>query len=466
MTQYDRRKFLKGMSLGAGAALLTPLIHQLDLHAAAKSGQLPRRFVFVMKSSGIIPESTVPPGLKSKITDKSRSLSLNLDDQPLVPCMKALEPFKDQLSMVQGISGKMCRGGHSSWFGALGVYKTGGEFESGVILRATADARLAQLHPAPFNHVGLALRGKVMSDEMNGTLYPGISAVGPNAELPFEGSPDLAYQSLFGSAVSNSKQAAKRYLLQKNLLDFMVDDIKKLDKKLPGTEREKMNHYLNAFEELQVRRSKLAVMKDKIKENAPEFSDKFTSNVAEVRQEAHSDLIAAALIAGLTNTVTFRLDNISTYYNTLGLRSKSVHGIGHKEVADGIEEPEARKRIRTWHFELLANIAKKLKAVPEGNGTMLDNTMIVYMSDSGDAHHGQLHEWPMIVLGGCAGKMKLPGKYIQLPEYGKEGHQTLGNWWTSVLNAYGDPVKHYGNLDLTLKQNGMKQEGPIAHLIS
>jgi len=465
MTLYDRRKFLKGMSLGTGAALLSPLVHQLDLHAAGKSSALPKRFVFVMKSSGIIPESIVPPGLKGQIADKSKSFNLSLKDQKLVPSMKALEPFKDHLSIVQGISGKMCRGGHSSWFGAMGVYKTGGEHESGVILRATADARIARLHPAPFNHVGLALRGKVMSDEMNGTLYPGITAVGPNAELPFQGSPDLAYQSLFGSAVSNSKLAAKRYALQKNLLDFMVDDIKKIDRKLPGTEKEKMGHYLNAFEELQVRRSKLAVMKDRIRANAPEFTDKFTSTVAEVRQEAHSDLIAASLIAGLTNTVTFRLDNISTYYNTLGLRSKSVHGIGHKEVSDGIEEPEARKRIRTWHFELLANIAKKLKAVPEGNGTMLDNTMIIYMSDSGDAHHGQLKQWPLIVLGGCAGKMKLPGKYIQVPEYGKPGHHTLGNWWTSVLNAYGDPIKHYGNLDLTLKQNGFDQEGPISALI-
>ena len=465
MTLYDRRKFMKGLSLGTGAALLTPLIHQLDLHAAGKSSALPKRVVFVMKSSGIIPQSIVPAGLKSQLTDKGKSLSLSLKNQKLVPSMKALEPFKDQLSIVQGISGKMCRGGHSSWFGAMGVYKTGGEHESGVILRATADARIAKLNPAPFNHVGLALRGKVMSDEMNGTLYPGITAVGPNAELPFQGSPDLAYQSLFGSAVSNSKLAAKRYGLQKNLLDFMVDDIKKLDKKLPGSEKEKVGHYLNAFEELQVRRSKLAVMKGEIKANAPEFTDKFSSSEAEVRQEAHSDLIAASLIAGLTNTVTFRLDNISTYYNTLGLRSKSVHGIGHKEVSDGIEEPEARKRIRTWHFELLANIASKLKAVPEGNGTMLDNTMIIYMSDSGDAHHGQLNEWPMIVLGGCSGKMKLPGKYIQIPEYGKAGHKTLGNWWTSVLNAYGDPIKHYGNLDLTLKQNGFNQEGPISALI-
>ena len=452
------------MSFGAGGALLTPLVHQLDLHAAGVQEQLPKRFVFIMKSSGIIPDAIIPPGLRQEVSDKSKFASASLEGQSLTPCMKELEPYRDQLSIVNGLSGKMCKGGHSSWFGAMGVYKTGGEHESGVILRATADARLARLFPAPFNHVGLALRGKVMSTEMNGTLYPGISASGPNAELPFQGSPDLAYQSLFGSAVSNSELEKKRYGLEENLLDFMVDDIKTLNQKLPGSEREKMNHYLNAFEELQVRRSKLVSMKDQVEVNAPEFTNKFTSEVAEVRQEAHCDLIAASLIAGLTNVATLRLDNISTYYKTLGLSDRSVHGIGHKEVSNGKTESESRDIIRTWHFKLIANLARKLKAVPEGDGTMLDNTMIIYMSDSGDAHHGTLNQWPFVVVGGCAGKLKLPGRYIQYPDYQQAGHKTIGNWWTTILNAYGDPIEHFGNLDLTLKQNGVQQEGALSEI--
>ena len=462
---HHRRSFLRGVSLGAGGTLLSPIVRQLDLHAAETTSQMPTRFVFIMKSSGIIPESIIPPQLSEPRSDNSKFLSASLVNQPLAKSMAVLEPWRDRLSIVNGLSGKMCKGGHSSWFGALGVYKTGGEHESGVILRATADARLARLFPAPFNHVGLALRGKVMSSEMNGTLYPGISASGPNAELPFQGSPDLAYQSLFGSAVSNSKVAETRYGLQQNLLDFMVDDIKRLNQKLPSSEKEKMGHYLHAFEELQVRRSKLVVMKDRVKANAPEFTDKFTSQVAEVRQEAHCDLIAAALITGLTNVATLRLDNISTYYKTLGLSDRSVHGIGHKEISNGKTEVESRDIIRTWHFQLIANLAKKLHAVPEGDGTMLDNTMIIYMSDSGDAHHGVLNQWPLVIVGGCSGKMNLPGRYIQYPEYGHANHKTIGNWWTSVLNAYGDPIEHFGNLDLILKQNGVQQEGPLPELI-
>lgn len=461
---HSRRSFLKHVSLGAGGALLSPLVKQLEAHASG-AREMPKRFVFVVKSSGIVPAAIVPPGLTEKVTDTSRLLNLPLKDQALEKSMTALAPFRDQLSIVNGLSGKMCRGGHSSWFGAMGVYKTGGEHESGVILRATADARLAELSPAPFKHVGLALRGKVMSSEMNGTLYPGISASGPNRELPFQGSPDLAWQTLFGSAVCSSDVAEKRYGLQEHLLDFMMDDIKKLNRELPSSEKEKVGHYLHAFEELQVRRSKLAVMQDQVEANAPEFTDKFKSNVAEVRQEAHFDLIAASLISGLTNVATLRLDNISTHYRTLGLTERSVHGIGHDEVSNGKTQLESRELIRTWHFKLIANLARKLQAVPEGDGTMLDNTMIVYLSDSGDAHHGVLKQWPFIVVGGCGGKMNLPGRYIQYPEYGQTNHKTIGNWWTSVLNAYGDPIEHYGNLDLTLQQNGIPQEGPLPELI-
>ena len=70
----------------------------------------------------------------------------------------------------------------------------------------------------------------------------------------------------------------------------------------------------------------------------------------------------------------------------------------------------------------------------------------------------------MVVIGGCAGKLKLPGRYIQFPQYKQQGHYTLGNWWTSVLNAFGDPIKHYGDSDPALAAEGLKQEGAIAEL--
>ena len=155
----SRRDILKGLSFGAGGALLTPFLHQVRAQAEGNDSNAPKRFVFVVKSSGVSPAGITPESLQGE-----DAKNVSLKDVPLQPSMKALEPFKNQLSIVQGLSGKMCRGGHSSWFGAMGVYMTGGETERGAILRATADAELAALSPAPFNHVGLAVRGSALSN--------------------------------------------------------------------------------------------------------------------------------------------------------------------------------------------------------------------------------------------------------------------------------------------------------------
>ena len=463
----DRRRFIRTTAIGSSSLLLQPMLQRMNLEAAGVDrSRLPQRFVFVVKSSGIISERLAPPTLLDTLTDNNGIVNESLAEHALPRSLSPLEPFKDQLAIVQGLSGKMCRPGHSSWFGAMGVYKTGGEHNSGVILRATADAELAKLFPSPFNHVGLALRGKVMGKETEGTLYPGITAVGPGRELPFQASPDIAYQQLFGSAIASNQNSSTQYKLKSNLLDFMVGDIRKLNRTLPSAERERMGHYLNAFEELQMRRERLASMSEQIQAAAPDFSERFTSQRPAIRQQAHVDLTAAALIAGITNVVTLRLDNISTTYDDLGLSEKSVHGIGHKEVCNGKSAEESRDIIRLHHMKLLADLAGQLKAVPEGDGTLLDNTSIIYLSDSGNEHHGNLGEWPYLVLGGNGGRLNIAGRYIQYPHYGHSSHRTIGNWWTTWLNAFGNPIDHYGNLDLELQKNGVAQDGPLGELIA
>ncbi len=463
----SRRSFLKGISLSSGGVLLSPMLGRFAAHAAGvPMEKMPKRFVFIVKSSGIIPERLEPESLRKKLADKSVYVNEPLAKHKLPDSLSPLEPVKKYTSIIQGLSGKMCKGGHSSWFGALGVYKTGGEHNSGVILRATVDHELAKLNPAPFVHVGLALRGKVMGKETEGTLYPGITALGKGRELPFQASPDMAYEQLFGSAITNTDRAKMRNRLKGKLLDFMVDDIKTLQRKLPRFEREKMEHYLHAFEELQVRRQRLGKLSEQIKKHAPEFSDRFSAKNPTSRQSAHFDLIAAALISGITNVVTMRLDNISTNYGDLGLSDKNVHGIGHGEICNGKTPEQARDIIRKHHAKLIVDLAKKLQAMPEGSGNMLDNTMIVYMSDAANKHHADNHQWPFIVVGGCANKLNIAGRYIQFPEYGATNHHTIGNWYTTILNAFGNRIEHYGNLDLNLQKNGVKQTGAIGELLT
>ena len=115
---------------------------------------------------------------------------------------------------------------------------------------------------------------------------------------------------------------------------------------------------------------------------------------------------------------------------------------------------------------LVDTIVTRLKSVPEGNGTMFDNTMLFYFPDSGETHHSHGTEYPFVVLSGRNAKLDIAGRYIRLPNYGQAGHKTLGNWYTTLLNAYGNPIEHYGDLDTGLAKFNINQKGPIESFLS
>ena len=113
----------------------------------------------------------------------------------------------------------------------------------------------------------------------------------------------------------------------------------------------------------------------------------------------------------------------------------------------------------------IEKIVKKLKAVPEANGTMFDNTTIIYMPENGAGHHNPTNEMPMVILTGKNSELDLAGRYTRLPFLGVKGHKTLGNWYTTLLNAYGNPIKHYGDLDLTMTRKKLPQTGSIKEIM-
>lgn len=465
----SRRNFIKGISLGSGGVLLAPLLRQLSAEAAGAPEVFPQRFVFLVKSSGLTPAAITPSSLLKKRLGSGSYFRAALRDHSLPKSLQALEPFKEQVGIVQGFSGKMCLAGHTSYFGAMGVHSSPSETSSGNPLRATIDTRLSSRYPSPFGHVGLALRGRAVGGAGDpipeGTIYPGISALAAGRELPFQASPDQAYDQLFGFA-TGSGEGRKRYALESGMLDFLSEDIKRLRREVPAVEQDKLNHYLTGFEELQERRAKLAAMRDTIRQSAPELTETYESDLGIDRLESHFTLAASCLIAGLSHGITIRLDNLEHVYTGLGLSEQNVHAIGHGTGSNGKTSEECRDTIRSYHIKLMAGLAGKLRSIPEGDGTMLDNTMIVYMSDAGEAHHGALHEWPFLIVGGCGGRLSIPGHYIRMPEYGQVGHRTIGNLYTSILNAYGDPVGHFGDLDFELEREGLPQRGPVDSLMS
>ena len=459
------------------AASTSPLLLPfLNRELSAADGIRPPRFLFVVKSSGLTPAELVPNELRSTMVTNGEEagwpdelrpsdslLDLSLVDKKLPESLRALAPFKDKLTIVQGLSGKMCRGGHSAWYGAMGCYFTGGEVSPGRPVYATIDGRLANALPAIFPHVGLTLGGKVLSGVKDSVVYPGISAIDTDRPLAYQASPLMAYQNLFGIAV-RGKEAQAKQELKTMLLDHMVGDVRRLQQKLGGSDQEKLDHYLAAFEGLRDRRRQLKGLEAQIRSHAPIVNDKYSSQVETDRIEAHFDIAAATLISGLSNVVAVRADTLDVTYRGLGI-SKHVHGIGHAESVDGMTAAVARNRIREFHMNQMARVASKLAAVPEGDGSMLDNTLIVYLSDAAEKHHGSCIEWPFLLVGGLRGKLRTTngGRYLQFPEYGKSGHRTIANLYLTFLHAAGHPQDEFGTLDLSLDKSS--QRGPLAELL-
>ncbi len=97
---------------------------------------------------------------------------------------------------------------------------------------------------------------------------------------------------------------------------------------------------------------------------------------------------------------------------------------------------------------------------------MFDNTAAMHFAEDGEVHHRHGTEAPFVVLAGDNCKLDMVGQYIRLPFHATEGHKTIGNWYTTLLNAYGNPIPHYGDFDLEMSRKKYDQAGAIMDLMS
>ena len=208
-------------------------------------------------------------------------------------------------------------------------------------------------------------------------------------------------------------------------------------------------------------------MEGTLTKNAPEVTDKFKSEVESDRLDAQFDIAAAALIGGLTNSLTIASGVGNPYFSVkftgLGI-DIGKHSIGHGGSFKDWSADELKVKIRKFHFQLIADLMKKLEAVPEGNGTMLDNTVIVYLSDAAEAHHSRCGQWPFVLIPGKNTGLK-GGHYIDFPHYMQEGHREIGNLYTTLLHAAGDKRAYFGIHDAMLKGKS-RGDGPLEALLA
>ncbi len=453
-----RRDFFRGMTFGAAGCYLLPFIQRLE--AAETVGRKPLRFLFFLQGNGLIPKQVFPGGIEQP-KEPDRMLDMRLGTLPFPSALEPLEPFRDRMTLVHGLSGRVCGPpSHSADFGALGCFpqRMGAYGE-------TIDSALAGLAPSIFNHVGLGVMSK------DSTVVYNVSSAGAGRPLPTQCQPGAAYRRLFASAAEGEARGA--FDARTGVLDFLSDDVKRLRTRLDGVENEKLDTYLDAFESMGARQEELAKASARIKDHAPGHPEAFPTGAGGLAHvEAQLGVATGALAAGLTNVVTVssgsgrQFSGIAVDGSELGFAAGPVemHGIGHGKSYCGKTSEELHMAIRRKHLELLAAALRQLEAIPEGDGNMLDNTLVVYTSDHGEGHHPGCREWPFVLIGDLGGRLAKGGRLLRYPWYGKPGHRTTANLYTTFLHAAGDRRQRFGLPDLDLRD--LNQDGPLEELLA
>ena len=474
---YSRRQIIKGLSAGGASIAMAPFLRSLQAHAAGREEALPKRFVFVVKSSGIDKHNLVPEGLENHFLQSKGSIGddapkpggaihASLKDHKLPGKLSPLEPFKDKLTILQSLSGETFRGNHTTGYGMLSCHNS-----EKVPIAPSIDCILGQhLSAGPYPMYGLATSERILEagawKPADGYCYPNVSAYKKGMPVAFQGSPLKAHADLFGAGVASPKELEKHLALNGSMMDFLKDDARRVERQLSGSDKERFGLYEESFDVIRNIELKKARFAAKAKKHAPTLNDFYKSQVPSERIASHFEVASAALITGMTNVVSLHLDNLAVVYKELGIE-KYVHALGHNDPGlsgndwDGVR---CRKEIEKSHFKHIARMARTLEGIPEGNGSMLDNTLIVYLSCSGGAHHDGQKDWPFVLLGGMAKKLKM-GQYVEYAGYKEKGHRTIANLYLTFMHAAGmNAPRTFGQLDGSLRH--LDLNGPLEELMA
>ena len=458
----SRRDFLRTSGLGAGAMALAPSFSQL--FAAPGSTGIPKRFIFIRKSSGIRPAEIALRNFSEKdkaLDEKKQPLEVDLDKHELPKWLRGLDAHKEHMTILQGLSAKMSENVHWSFSSVMGCFKSNRNTLS-AIKRATVDFELARLFPSPFGHVELSFAGGRTG------IVSGYSAPAPQTRNYCYADPETARNELFKSVLNPEAVNSDN-----DMLTFLQSREGLRVSGIEGHEKRRQETQIRSIEAIRERNEELIALAGSLAEHLPGLDPVHAGGGANAstpeKQAAMTDILVAALRAGLTNVVTYTIDDLGTPITGLPGNETDrvgIHPLGHDEAFGGVPAWKTREQIRISHVNQIKTIITSLKEVPEGNGTMFDNTMIMYFPENGETHHGIGEESPFLIMAGNNCNLDIAGRYIRLPFLGNEGHKTLGNWYTTLLNAHGNPIEHYGDLDLEMARKKLDQTGAITKFMA
>jgi hypothetical protein len=436
--RVTRRAILRG----AGVTLALPWLESFALKAgAAKAGSVdtevfPKRFGVVFLGCGVNEDhwSSEGSGVDMKL---SKSLT-------------PLEPLKSKINVIHGLfnKGAMGLGIHPPQTGSL---LTGATLSKGAVLRSdvSVDQMIAR-------HVGqetlqasmvLACEQPITGfHESNFSLaYSShLSWQTPDSPVPNEMYPSLAFDMLFENRGS---------LLNLSILDRVKERAERLSRQISASDNAKLDEYLTSVRELEKRVDGMRKAKEKAdgvaqQKNQPVWSLERPANglPEDLREHAKLmlDLIAIAFQTDKTRVATLLIsrDLSAMYYPFLDVK-QAHHGASHYNNNDEYE------RITRWHVSQFAYLASKLEAMPEGTGTVLDNSCLMFLSNLWVGRTHDNSRLPLVLAGGLGGTLQT-GRTLDYVKAGNENRKVC-SLYLSLMDRMGLKLERFGDAQTRLE---------------
>ncbi len=420
-----RRTFLRGLGTTVALPLLDAMVPAFTALAQSPANQ-PRRFGAIYIPHGVINKEWTPPG----------------EDLDILPIVKPLEAFRDHLTLVSNLTRPQDTDGgtHSvstaNWLtGTVAKRTIGEDFRAGISIDQVIAKKIGQETLFP----SLEFATEDFSGQV-GACDPGYSCAylntvswsSPTTPLPCEMNPRVAFERMFGRT-GTAEQRLAGIREDRSILDGILNDVRDLRKELDARDGVRLGEYLDNIREIE-RRIQQAEVQNTTRitpiDTPLGIPDSFEEHISLM-----FDLLAVAFQADITRVFTFMLArelSMRTYAN-LGI-TEPHHPLSH--TGGSAEKVVNHAKLNTYHVSLFAKFLEKLRATPEGDGSLLDHSMILYGSGMSDGNAHSPYPLVLAMVGGVSG----PGnRHVKAaPE------SPTGNLWLSVAEKYGIELERFG----------------------
>ena len=426
----SRRTFIRG----AGVTLALPFLEsmvpaQTSLQQTAASPKSRFGAIYIPHGSVIGKWKPKTEGSNFEITE----------------ILKPLEPYRNQLTIVSNLAHPSAYGGDGSagvhHARSSAVYLSGVHPESGAqaSLGTTVDQviaqRLGQDTPLPSLELSIESAGLNCGAGLTCAYRNTISWQSATSPLPMENNPQVVFERLFGDGSSEEKRRGRRQQSQ-SLLDSVLKQVQSLEKELPPSDRARLDQYMTDFREIErrIQRASAQITSDlKVPQMPANIPDSFEDHI-----KLMFDLQVLAWQADITRVTTFMMaqELSGAVYPASGIR-EAFHNLSHHSHVPANMEKLAV--LNTYHISAMRYLIDKLKATPDGDGTLLDHSMVLYGSGMGNSNQHDHEDLPVILIGGASGRLK-GGRHLVFPP-----KTTMSNLLLAMLDKFGIRLEKFGD---------------------